>query len=122
MMRLWFLALAVAGLSGASAAQTPLLGAAIQAGQVGERYDGYMGFVATPSDALRRQVAAVNLRRRNLYIDLASRRNVSAEIVGVTAACELLARLPVGHAYLLKDSPWRTRGPGQPPPIPDYCR
>jgi uncharacterized protein YdbL (DUF1318 family) len=99
-----------------------MLGAAIQAGQVGERYDGYMGFVSAPSDAVRRQVAAVNLRRRNLYLELASRRNVSANVVGLTAACELLGQLPVGQAYLLKDNVWRTRSPGQPPPVPAYCR
>jgi uncharacterized protein YdbL (DUF1318 family) len=122
MKRFWFLALAFVGLGCAAAAQSPVLDSAIRAGQVGERYDGYMGFVSAPSDALRRQVAAVNLRRRNLYIDLASRRNVSADAVGLAAACELLAQLPAGHAYLLRDSAWRTRAPGQPPPVPSYCR
>jgi hypothetical protein len=67
-------------------------------------------------------VAAVNLRRRNLYIDLASRRNVTAELVGLTTGCELLAQIPIGGAYMLKDGGWRARAPGQPPPVPSYCR
>ncbi len=95
---------------------------AIEAGQVGERYDGYMGFVATPTGELRRQVTAVNIRRRNLYIELAQRRNVTAEAVGLAAACELIAHIGLGHAYMLKDGVWRRRAPGQPAPAPDYCR
>lgn len=106
----------------ASQAQSPQVLAAIQAGQVGERYDGYMGFVRPPSEEVRRAVSAVNIRRRNLYLDLASRRNVTAELVGLTTGCELLAQLPVGGAYMLKDGAWRMRGPGQPSPVPTYCR
>jgi hypothetical protein len=108
-------------MSAAAAAQS-LVGGAIQAGEVGERYDGYMGFVRPPSEPLRRQVSAINIQRRNLYIDLARRRGVTADVVGVTTGCELLARLPVGEAYMLKDGAWRVRSPGQTPPLPSYCR
>jgi hypothetical protein len=104
------------------AAQPAQLAAAIQAGQVGERYDGYMGTVGEPSPDLRRQVAAINLRRRNLYIELAGRRNVTASVVGLTAACALIGQLPVGQSYMLSDGVWRRRAAGQPAPTPDYCR
>ena len=103
-------------------AQSPGVTMAIQAGQVGERYDGYMGYVGNPSPELRRQVSAINIRRRNLYIDLASRRNVTAQVVGLATACELFAQLPVGEAYLLEDGAWRRRATGQPAPVPNYCR
>lgn len=105
-----------------AAAQSVQLAAAIQAGQVGERYDGYMGTVGEPSPDVRRQVAAINLRRRNLYIELAVRRNVTASVVGLTAACTLIAQLPVGQSYMLSDGVWRRRAPGQPVSSPDYCR
>ena len=108
--------------SGPLWAQSPQLAAAIAAGQVGERYDGYMGFVSEPSPALRPQVNAINLRRRNLYIELATRKNVTADVVGLTTACTLLAQLPVGEAYMLNDRVWRRRAAGQPAPLPDYCR
>jgi uncharacterized protein YdbL (DUF1318 family) len=117
----WFLAAALLA-AWPAAAQSQALAAAVQAGQVGERYDGYMGFASPPSEEVRRAVSAVNIRRRNLYLDLASRRNVTAELVGLTTGCELLAQLPVGAAYMLKDGAWRTRAPGQPPPVPTYCR
>ena len=113
----------LAALPLAAAAQSPpLVPNAIAAGQVGERYDGYMGFVVEPSPALRRQVGAVNLRRRNLYIQLAQRRNVSAEVVGLATACQLFAQLSIGEAFQLNDRVWRRRAAGQPAPVPDYCR
>jgi len=104
----------------ASAAQS--LSQAIQAGQVGEKYDGYMGIVGAPSPELRRQVAAVNLRRRNLYIDLSTRRNVSPQLVGMATACQLLSQLSLGEAYMLSDGVWRRRAAGQAIALPDYCR
>ena len=115
--------LATLALSAApSEAQSPGVTMAIQAGQVGERYDGYMGYVGNPSPELRRQVSAINIRRRNLYIDLASRRNVTAQVVGLATACELFAQLPVGEAYMLEDGAWRRRATGQSAPVPNYCR
>jgi len=103
-------------------AHSPGFAAAVEAGQVGERFDGYMGFVNAPSAEVRRQIAAINLRRRNLYIELAARRNVTPEAVGIATACELLGRVAVGEAYMLKDGAWRRRAAGQPAPVPDYCR
>jgi hypothetical protein len=103
-------------------AQSAAVTQAIQFGQLGERYDGYMGFTGTPSPELRRQVNAINIRRRNLYIDLAQRRNVTAQIVGLATACELFARLSEGEAYMLEDGTWRRRAAGQPAPVPSYCR
>ena len=105
-----------------SSAQTsPALVAARQAGQVGERFDGYLGLVTAAPETIRRQVAAVNIRRRSLYISLAQRRNVTAEVVGIAAACEILRELRPGDAYMLKDGVWRRRAAGQAAPDPDYC-
>lgn len=120
-MKRWAL-LAALVLTAPASAQTPTVSAAIAAGQVGERYDGYMGFVAPASDQIRRQVNAINIRRRNLYIELASRRNVTAQVVGLETACQLFVRLPVGEAYMTGDGSWHRRMPGQPAPVPDYCR
>lgn len=106
-----------------AAAQTPsALGAAIASGQVGERYDGYMAVVGTPSPELRRQVSAINIRRRNLYIRLSTRRNVTPQLVGMATACQLLAQLPAGGAYMLSDGAWHRRAAGQTIKLPDYCR
>jgi hypothetical protein len=107
----------------AAAAQNPAaIDAARRAGVIGERYDGYMGFTGTPSAELRRQVNAVNLRRRNLYISLGARRQVGAQVVGIAAACELIPRLGPGQFYILADGVWRRRIAGQPVALPSYCK
>lgn len=103
-------------------AQSPLLAQAIQGGQVGERYDGYMGIVAATPPQVERQVRAINIQRRNLYIQLAERRNVTPDLVGMATGCQLLSQIPAGEAYMLADRTWRRRAPGQTIPLPDYCR
>jgi uncharacterized protein YdbL (DUF1318 family) len=106
----------------AAGAQSPALSQAIQAGQVGERYDGYMGLVGQSSAEVRRQVAAINIHRRKLYTDLSARRDVTTELVGMATGCQLLSQLAIGEAYMLSDRVWRRRAAGQTVPLPDYCR
>ncbi len=103
-------------------AQTPAVNAARVAGIVGERYDGFVGVVATPSAIVRSQVGTINIQRRTLYSNLATSRGVSPNEVGITAGCRLLARVKVGEAYMLADGVWRRRAAGQPAPVPSYCR
>lgn len=98
------------------------IAAAIGSGEVGERFDGYMGFAVAPNDEVRRQVTAINIQRRNLYLELAAQRNVTAQLVGVTTACTLFHQLAVGEAYMLEDKVWRRRGARQPAPTSDNCR
>ena len=113
---------AMAGLAGPVAAQDrSALGSAILSGQVGERYDGYMGFSSPPSAEVRRQVSAINLKRRSLYFGLAAQRHVNAQVVGIATGCELIAGLRAGQAYMLGDGAWHRLAPGQSPPSPDYC-
>jgi uncharacterized protein YdbL (DUF1318 family) len=106
----------------AAVGQTPGVNAARAAGQVGERYDGYLGIAGAVSAAVRSQVARINIQRRSLYSNLAATKQVSPQDVGITAGCQLLAGVDVGESYLLSDGTWRRRGPGQAPPQPDYCR
>jgi uncharacterized protein YdbL (DUF1318 family) len=113
--------LALVAVAGAAAAQTAYFGAR-SAGQVGERFDGYLGYaLVQPSAQARTQTEAINIRRRALYSDLAQRRGVSPQEVGITAGCTLLARVAVGESYMLSDGQWRRRASGQPAPVPDYC-
>jgi hypothetical protein len=109
-------------LAGPALAQTPAVDAARAAGAVGERYDGYVGIAAPVSAAVRSQVASINIRRRALYSSLAARKGASPQDVGVTAGCQLLARVGVGQSYLLADGVWRRRAAGQGSVAPDYCR
>lgn len=121
------LLLAVAAIALAVPAAAPAqayteLAAARRAGQVGERFDGYLGYAASPPLAARNQASAVNIRRRALYTELARRRGVLPQDVGIATGCELLGRVAVGEAYMLPDGVWRRRNPGESAPRPDYCR
>ena len=117
-----FIVLAALALGTPASAQTPAVNAARGAGTIGERFDGYLGVAAPVSAAVRSQVASINIQRRKLYSSLAARRGVSPRDVGITAGCQLLARVTVGEAYMLAEGGWRRRAPGQAAPIPDYCR
>jgi len=114
-------ALVAIALAAPASAQTSALDAARQSGIIGERFDGYMGYAAAPSAMLRSQVEAINIRRRALYHDLAARKGVSPQEVGITAGCQLLARVDVGQSYMLTDGAWRRRFAGQAVPRPAYC-
>ena len=117
----WFLAGTVMLATPGSAQESASIMQARGAGLIGERFDGYLGFVTTPSEALRRQVNSINIRRRALYANLARQKGVSTEEVGITATCTLFMRIPVGGYYLTSDRGWLRRGVGQAAPRPSYC-
>ncbi|NUT01500.1 MAG: YdbL family protein [Sphingomonas sp.] len=125
-MRTWILAVAIGGAAAAIPAEAPsqsysALAAARQAGQVGERYDGYLGLATPSSAAVQRQVSAINIRRRSLYLELARRRGVTPQVAALATGCELITRVQVGEVYLLQDGVWRRRQPGQVIAQPSYC-
>ncbi len=120
-MRVLVLLLAALLASAPAVAQTSAINAARAAGIVGERYDGYLGIAAPVSSAVRSQVAAINIQRRALYSRLAASKGASPRDVGITAGCQLLARVAIGEVYLGADGRWRRRAPGH-SPVPDYCR
>ncbi len=114
------MALLVVGDPVGAQGQSSLL-AARASGQVGERYDGYMGAPRPVSASVRTQLDSVNIQRRSLFTGFAGRRGVSPGDVGVTAGCTLLGRVAAGEIYLLPDNVWRRRAPGEAAPRPDYC-
>jgi len=120
--RMLALLLGIAVAVPAAAQNSPAIRAAKAAGQVGERYDGYIGFASYLPAETRRQVEAVNIRRRSHYANLAAARGVSPQDVGITAGCVTLRTVQVGEAYLLADNRWRRRAAGQSAPVPSYCR
>ena len=114
--------MAALALAAPAGAQTPALSAARAAGLIGERFDGYIGVARAVPAPVRSQIASLNIQRRKLYSNLAARRGASPRDVGITAGCQLLARVGVGEAYMWTDGVWRWRAPGQAAPVPGYCR
>jgi uncharacterized protein YdbL (DUF1318 family) len=105
----------------ALAQMSPTIRGAKAAGQVGERYDGYLGLVSNAPLVVRREVEAINIRRRAHYSNLAAQRGVSPRDVGLTAGCVTLQAVAVGEPYMHADNVWRRRGPAQRAPVPNYC-
>lgn len=120
MRRLLILLAAV--LAAPAVAQTPIVDQARTSGIAGERYDGFMGLAGPASTQVRREVSAINIKRRALYAQLAQQRGVTPDEVGLTAGCQLLAGVQVGESYYLPDGHWHRRAAGTSPPVPDYCR
>ena len=92
------------------------------AGHVGERYDGYLGIAAAASAAVRSQVATINIQRRSLYSNLAASKGVSPQDVGMTAGCQLLARVGPGETYHAGRRHMAAARARATAPVPDYCR
>lgn len=109
------LALGIAG--PASAQRDPAYQAARASGQVGEKPDGYLGFVTPPSAALRALVDDLNIRRRSVYTERAASAGSTVEQMAFTAGCNLISQTAVGEKYMAPDGSWQTRT--SEPPVRD---
>lgn len=72
------------------------------AGQVGERFDGYLGLVNPGApDAVKQLVSDINAKRRERYAEIAKKRGTSVEAVAKIAGAEVLEeKVAKGHYYL----------------------
>jgi uncharacterized protein len=122
MRSLTFAALVAIGIAVPAVAQmSATIRAAKAAGQVGERYDGFLGMASSAPLTIRREVEGVNIRRRAHFTNLAAAKGVSPQAVGITAGCVTLRSVAVGEPYMLADNVWRRRTALQAVPMPSYC-
>ena len=109
-------------LGGVAVAQTAGVTAALDAGQVGEQADGYLGVRGTVSPAVKAEVESINIKRRAAYTDLAAQRGVTVKDAAAATGCQTLrTRVAPGRAYQLRDGVWRVREGSAPIALPDYC-
>lgn len=108
------LAIASLGLAAPAAAdgRDPAYAAARANGTIGEKMDGYLGFVGNPSPALKALVGDLNIRRKASYADRARAQGVTIEEFAFTQGCLLIARTVPGEKYQAPDGSWQTRGSG----------
>jgi hypothetical protein len=107
-------------IGGAALAQSAGVTAAIGAGEVGERADGYLGVRGGASAAVRADVEQINIKRRALYTQLAQQRGVAVEAIAAATACQAMKRVGAGQAYNLGGD-WMVRGAGDAAPKPANC-
>ena len=120
-MRKSFAALAATGLVLGTIAvpasaqnRDPAYAAARSAGQVGEKMDGYLGYVTPPAPALRAVVEDINIKRKAVYAEKAQANKATVEEYALTSGCLLIAQTKPGEKYQAPDGSWQTRGAGAP--------
>ena len=117
------IATALTGLSLLAAApamaQSAAVEAALASGVVGEQADGYLGFARPPSPALKAEVDAINIKRRQGYTQVAQAKNVPIEAFAVSIGCTTLAKLKPGRAYNVGGA-WAVKG-NAPIALPSQC-
>ncbi|MDP5030605.1 MAG: YdbL family protein [Paraglaciecola sp.] len=78
-----------------------------QQGLVGEKDNGYLGVVVAQADA-QALVNEVNQKRRDIYVDLAAKNNITLEQVEKLAAQKAYAKTLSGH-YLWVNGSWQKK-------------
>jgi len=116
--------LAVAGMipallvPGAALAQRdPAYAAARAAGQVGEKTDGYLGFVTPPPPPLKAVINELNIKRKAVYAEKAAAAKATVEEYALTSGCLLISQTKPGEKYQGPDGSWQTRTSA--PPLRD---
>ena len=104
------LALALALLGAAPAAQAITLDEAKARGYVGERYDGYLALVDQSAPAeVRALVEEVNAKRRARYAEIAQKRGVPVEAVGKLTAEKVINQAAPGTFVMTPKGAWQQR-------------
>jgi uncharacterized protein YdbL (DUF1318 family) len=80
------------------------------AGQIGERWDGYLGLVDSNAPASVRQlVERTNREREARYAEIAARRGVATADVAAIAGAKLVNEAPPGQFVMGPDGRWVRR-------------
>jgi uncharacterized protein len=117
MLALSGVALAVTPVATMAQGRDPAYAAARASGQVGEKMDGYLGFVGTPSAALRALVDDLNIKRKAAYAAKAQANNATIEEYALSSGCQLILNTQPGEKYQAPDGSWQTRTSA--PPLRD---
>ena len=102
-------ALAAFAFAPPASAGDPVIDAAIAAGEVGERIDGYLGVVGTADAATVRKVQDINNRRRAVYEQTAKDNNTTVQIVAQLAGEKQIAKLQPGQFYMDDSGRWQAK-------------
>jgi len=107
--------LSVLAMTGTAWAQRdPAYAAARAAGEVGEKTDGYLGYVTSPNAAVRHLVDDINIKRRALYSQKAQAANATVEEYAFSSGCQLILQTVPGEKYEGPNGGWLTRSSAPP--------
>jgi uncharacterized protein len=99
----------------------PAYQTARESGLVGEKSDGYLGFVGPPSSAVRALVEDINIKRKAVYSKEALANGATVEEMALRTGCRLIAeRTVAGEKYQTPSGAWKTRD-DSPPQLDARC-
>ena len=103
------------------AGRDPAYQSARQSGLVGEKSDGYLGFVSSPSPAIKALVDDINIKRKAAYSKEALANGATVEEMALRSGCRLIAeRTVAGENYQTPSGQWKTRD-GDTPELDPRC-
>ena len=115
MMKMAMAAAALTMVAGAAYAQRdPANQEARTQGLIGEKPDGYLGFVGSPSPAIRALVDDLNIKRKAAYTRSAAGAGSTVEQFAFTTGCRLILQTSPGEKYQTPGGQWATRDNGPP--------
>ena len=115
MAKLAMTAAALTLVAGAAQAQRdPAYQQARTQGLIGEKPDGYLGFVGAPSAAIRALVDDLNIKRKSAYTKSATDAGSTVEQFAFTTGCRLILQTAPGEKYQTPGGQWVTRDNGPP--------
>ena len=96
------------------AQRDPAYAAARSSGAIGEKPDGYLGYVRAPSPAVKALVEDINIKRKAAYTRKAQETNSTVEQFAFTSGCNLIMRTVSGEKYQTPSGTWNTRDSSDP--------
>jgi len=89
-----------------SIAQADWVNDSKSAGLVGEKQNGYLGFVNAPNANTKKQVETINLQRRAKYREIAKKRGAGLAAVEKLAGKAIIKNLPAGQYHQNPKGKW----------------
>lgn len=97
------------------AGRDPAYQGARESGLVGEKPDGYLGFVSAPSPDIKALVEDINIKRRAAYSKEALANGATIQEMALRTGCRLIAeRTVAGEKYQTPSGQWKTRDSSAP--------
>ncbi|APG63674.1 hypothetical protein LPB140_06795 [Sphingorhabdus lutea] len=81
---------------------------------IGEKMDGYLGFVSNPSPSVKALVDDLNIKRKAVYTEEAKQGRTSVENAAFAGGCNNIKRTQQGEMYQGPDGSWKVRGASAP--------
>jgi uncharacterized protein YdbL (DUF1318 family) len=93
----------------------PAYQSARSGGLIGEKPDGYLGFVTPPGAAIKALVEDINIKRKAVYTEQAQVNGSTVEEFAFRNGCRLILEKTVaGEKYMAPDRTWKTRDASKP--------